>query len=638
MVKDPSSTAAAPHVHTVPGRKSRYGSWGFTPSARSTLVALPKTYPDPAVAAAAAGRKMRLGGRGAMGRYCRLLVALIVCSTVVSMILLSRLWGLGSGVSGGYTGSMFGGKSGLVNGLFASVTRKVVDPFEEEFKGKDRMPPSVESMEEKKKSHTGDALLDYYLTMYIDGKEITWYSEVNNRGILMEAMKDYLAMMVESDVQVRWDDVTKKKNGTAVISSKPDTPADITLSDWLTIVARYSNKGVKLNYASTHALMYGMPVLSNLKSILHAPVWVHADILPGPNGNTAVSVNPEDFIKMTTSSLLPKLSLSVGWTTAWNPDPVQQRYTWHNVIAMARACALIKAPVSFSVRAVFASKSTRQLKWLLSLAKRFTVTVWADKYDIMPVAELVYFRQIMDRKKVFYNLPYAFMENLKDVSPNTKSVGTEGGDKGPTWNRNLWDPVLIHDNSLAFLGKEQAVLDGPGCWLVSKVPYKPEIKKSKTAVVSGKVHFVDTDLASPSENSVLDVYIRNSGVNQPPPDQVQGVRLRIHQDGSLQLAPVNLNQAGAFKLQSTAKLPASDCYEFQLVDKGDGYPLYCTVKLWQCTPGEETEADPLATSVALHLNVAYEMEKQLFYVAINGGSDKNAVVLEQLSVDDKAWT
>ncbi|XP_022091498.1 uncharacterized protein LOC110979757 [Acanthaster planci] len=625
MVEDTSPAAAQ---SKAPDRKSRRSPSGYSPtSARSTLLALPKTYYlAPAVAAAVPCRKMRLGGRGAMGRYCRLLVVLIVCSTVVSMILFSRLWWLGQELTGG------------LNGLFASETRKLMDPFEEEFKGKDRMPPSIESMEEKKKSHTGDALLDYYLTMYIDGKEITWYSEVNNRDKLMEVMKDYLAMMLEADVQVRWDDVSKKKNGTAVISPKPTTPSDITLSDWLTIVAHYSNKGVKLNFPDTKSLMYGVPVLSNMKNILHAPVWVHADILPGPNGNTVVSVNVEDFIKMTRSSLLPKLSLSLGWSSAWNPDPVQQRYTWQNVIAMARACALIRAPISFSVRAVFVSKSTRQLKWLLSLAKRFTVTVWADKYDIMPVAELAYFRQVMDRKRVFYNLPASFMENLKAVNPITKAVGTEGEeDQGPKWDRNLWDPVLIHDNSLAFLGKEQAVLDGPGSWLVSKVPYKAEMKTSHTTVVSGKVQFVDTEPATPSSNSGLDVYIRNSGVNPPLPDQVQGIRLRILQDGSLQLSPVNLNQAGAFKLQSTAKLPASECYSFQLVDKGDGYPLYCIVKLWQCTPGESTDMDPATTSVGLHLNVAYEMNKQLFYVAVNGGSDKNAVVLEELAVDDKAW-
>ena len=55
--------------------------------------------------------------------------------------------------------------------------------------GQDRMPPSVETMDQKKTSHTGDTLLDYFLTMYLDGKEISWYSEVNNRGILMEALK-----------------------------------------------------------------------------------------------------------------------------------------------------------------------------------------------------------------------------------------------------------------------------------------------------------------------------------------------------------------------------------------------------------------------------------------------------------------
>ena len=55
--------------------------------------------------------------------------------------------------------------------------------------GKDRLPPSVETMEEKPASHTGDTLLNYFLTMYADGLEISWSPGVNDRETLLEAMR-----------------------------------------------------------------------------------------------------------------------------------------------------------------------------------------------------------------------------------------------------------------------------------------------------------------------------------------------------------------------------------------------------------------------------------------------------------------
>ena len=58
--------------------------------------------------------------------------------------------------------------------------------------GKDRLPPSVETMEETPRSHTGDSLLNYFLTMYIDGVEISWLSEVNTRNTLLDAMRGKL--------------------------------------------------------------------------------------------------------------------------------------------------------------------------------------------------------------------------------------------------------------------------------------------------------------------------------------------------------------------------------------------------------------------------------------------------------------
>ena len=55
---------------------------------------------------------------------------------------------------------------------------------------------------------------------------------------------DFMTMMLETDVQIKWDNDVKKTNGTAVIASKPNTEHDITLSDWLTIVENSPTKAL----------------------------------------------------------------------------------------------------------------------------------------------------------------------------------------------------------------------------------------------------------------------------------------------------------------------------------------------------------------------------------------------------------
>ena len=59
------------------------------------------------------------------------------------------------------------------------------------------MPPSVENMEEIPKPHTGDSLLNYFMTMYMDGIEISWGAEVHTEESLLEAMKGMLQLLFD---------------------------------------------------------------------------------------------------------------------------------------------------------------------------------------------------------------------------------------------------------------------------------------------------------------------------------------------------------------------------------------------------------------------------------------------------------
>ena len=65
-----------------------------------------------------------------------------------------------------------------------------------------------------------------------------------------------------------------------------------------------------------------MMLLENVKRHLKRPVWINADVLPGPNGNSRV-VDAKPFID-TVTSFSPDVTFSLGWTTGWHPEKVNE--------------------------------------------------------------------------------------------------------------------------------------------------------------------------------------------------------------------------------------------------------------------------------------------------------------------------
>lgn len=69
---------------------------------------------------------------------------------------------------------------------------------------------------------------------------------------------------------------------------------------------------------SLEAVRPSLELLEHVKQHLRRPVWINADILPGPNGNNAV-VDAKGFLD-TVTSFFPNVTLSLGWTTGWHPS------------------------------------------------------------------------------------------------------------------------------------------------------------------------------------------------------------------------------------------------------------------------------------------------------------------------------
>nr|XP_044990405.1 protein FAM151B isoform X1 [Jaculus jaculus] len=244
-------------------------------------------------------------------------------------------------------------------------------------------------------------VLEYFLRNHQisseDGAEIRWYHAANHKAQVAEALGS-AAHMIEADVIVPGDG---SAHGLPIMAHPPETHSDNTLQEWLMEVMK-SNKGIKLDFKSLAAVEASMSLLEKVNGHLQRPVWLNADILPGPNGSGKV-VAAKPFID-TVTSFFPDVTFSLGWTTGWHPEKVNEGYSWTMVKEMEYICSGLHQPVTFPVRAALVRQSCSQLLWLLKKSHRYSLTIWTGKDDNYSTEDLLYIRDNFNKRQVFYDI------------------------------------------------------------------------------------------------------------------------------------------------------------------------------------------------------------------------------------------
>ncbi|NXV15095.1 F151B protein, partial [Cepphus grylle] len=183
-----------------------------------------------------------------------------------------------------------------------------------------------------------------------------------------------------------------------IMAHPPETDSDNTLQEWLKEVVS-TNKGIKLDFKSLEAVRPSLALLEQVKQQLRRPVWINADILPGPNGNSAV-VDAKGFLD-TVTSFFPDVTLSLG--ILFNQIFIVG-YDWVMVKEMSQICSTLSQPVTFPVRAALVRQSISELCWLVQQSDRYSLTVWTGKEDVYSVEDLLYIRENFDKSRVYYDI------------------------------------------------------------------------------------------------------------------------------------------------------------------------------------------------------------------------------------------
>lgn len=89
--------------------------------------------------------------------------------------------------------------------------------------------------------------------------------------------------------------------------------------------------------SSLEAVEPSMVLLEEARAQLKGPVWINADILPGPGGR-ATPLDSQAFLQAVTSRAEGDV-LSLGWTTGWSPDadnPGKSYWTLYLLVFLLR--------------------------------------------------------------------------------------------------------------------------------------------------------------------------------------------------------------------------------------------------------------------------------------------------------------
>lgn len=252
--------------------------------------------------------------------------------------------------------------------------------------------------------------------------KIVWAHAVNDRSKLEKVLETADIMMLEADVSIAANSTTP------IMAHPPANTSDLTLEEFLDkVIAKNVSKGIKLDFKSIEAFNASKPILDRVRSNITFPVFLNADILAGPGNATVMPVNAESFLAE--AKAYPEYMLSVGWTTRYDVNATEARYTEKQIQEMIDILKKQKVTqsITYPVRAGLAANDIQVIKSLLeksSEMKNATLTVWSSEGDKVDPEQLSALIRDVGVKKVFVDVPQDLLNKLRFSGASSVSVAS----------------------------------------------------------------------------------------------------------------------------------------------------------------------------------------------------------------------
>ncbi|XP_022815036.1 protein FAM151A isoform X1 [Spodoptera litura] len=257
---------------------------------------------------------------------------------------------------------------------------------------------------------------------------ITWAHAVNNKTYLQASLASSICML-EADIVIGTV-IGKEGPAIPIMAHPPATSSDLSLAEFLETVSQHnlkesnpsSKKGVKLDFKSIEAYEESQELIGRYQA-QGLPIWLNADILPGPVDATTKPVDPVKFLKL--GSKHACAVLSVGWTTNYGGNITEGEYTSEQIGTMLRMINEnhINQTVTFPVRAGLAANSQPVLLDLLreTSSLNSTMTVWSSEGDHVEVDRLRALILTVGLERTYLDVPQELAGKLHLPPPDAKA-------------------------------------------------------------------------------------------------------------------------------------------------------------------------------------------------------------------------
>ncbi|KAL8601004.1 hypothetical protein ACOMHN_030661 [Nucella lapillus] len=470
-----------------------------------------------------------------------------------------------------------------------------------------------------------------FFNVHKDASKITWARSTNSREAVQKAVSSKVHM-IEGDVILQGQGTPHQKL-IPVMGRPEDGESGLPLVEWLAEV-RGRGKGVKLDFSTIDAVEIALQRLRefNSQSPLRVPVWIHADVLPGPHGGK-VKVDPSRFFQ-TLQREFPQCTMSVGWMTGTHTDLSQSGYSWDAVMDMRQLLqkwSVADQPVVFEARLSLVRNSVPQLKWLVDNVPHSALSVVHVERDVVLSEDLMYIAYRFPPKAVFFDLNHrrfeAALTQFRHSAHAKVSHYVTRRDR-VMFRHHAWLKMGFYIQKDSILpSTESLILTQPIVYIVSKAHHPP----SPHVALQGRVQFLDRNGVDPEAFSTgLNVYTR--AVSYANFEHIVGVRCFVGVDGEVEVRGSDLAE-NVPTFRRTARItPSADrCFRFRVTDTGPQVILQVWT-LHDCRTLESVAPDDDA-----HLTLTADIPPQLTAgtpspFIVKTEDNKRQAVIDELSI------
>ncbi|KAJ8669648.1 hypothetical protein QAD02_000907 [Eretmocerus hayati] len=258
---------------------------------------------------------------------------------------------------------------------------------------------------------------DFFPSVKSNLTKIKWAHAVNSQALLMKTLSSNETHMIEADVNM--GKLIGSEEIIPIMAHDINMTSDLSLREFIIKVVANKTKGIKLDFKTAEAYKNGTTLINTEFKNLSIPVWLNADIIPGPINAHIANVDPRTFFE--DAKKVPEALLSVGWTTSLVDSPTANattaNYTQVHLDQMKKTlddAKLMNTSVTFAVRACYAANTIDGLKNLLTQTSNHssTLTIWSSQGDKVNVTNLNKLIKTVGVAKIYVDVPEDLRKQL----------------------------------------------------------------------------------------------------------------------------------------------------------------------------------------------------------------------------------